>query len=151
VTQPPATLRGAVDLPPTPVRYRRTLDDQLATPTRVSPIQLAPEPAAPADPASQRRTRSSVFATAASNIGNPSGIVARSGGHPHAKPLDVMEQMLEMCPPGVVADPFAGSGSTLVAARNLGRRAVGVELEERYCEMAARRLAQDCFELGATS
>lgn len=94
--------------------------------------------------------RSSLFATTASNVGNPVGIVARSGGHPHAKPLDVMEALLEGCPPGVIADPFAGSGSTLVAARNLGRRAIGVELEERYCEMAARRLAQDCLDLEAT-
>jgi site-specific DNA-methyltransferase (adenine-specific) len=87
--------------------------------------------------------RGSVLVTQAS----PSGYTTKIG-HPTPKPVGLMEILVEAAPPGVIADPFAGSGSTLIAARNQGRHAVGIEIEERYCELAANRLAQDCLELG---
>lgn len=74
----------------------------------------------------------------------------RGGEHPTEKPTSILTPLIEYaCPPGgLVLDPFAGSGSTAVAARLTGRRAVLIEADERYCEVIARRLAQDVLPIG---
>jgi site-specific DNA-methyltransferase (adenine-specific) len=69
--------------------------------------------------------------------------------HPTEKPVSVMRWALGLCPDGVVLDPYMGSGSTLVAAKSLGRKSIGIEIEERYCEIAVQRCSQEV--LGLTS
>lgn len=68
-----------------------------------------------------------------------------SAEHPTQKPVEVVAPLVESCcpPGGTVLDPFMGSGTTLRVAKDLGRCAIGVEVEERYCEIAVRRLAQE--------
>jgi len=75
----------------------------------------------------------------------------RDGDHPTEKPGPLLRTLLSVVTPpnGLVLDPFAGSGSTLLAARSLGMRGIGVEADERFCEVTAKRFAQgDLFASG---
>ena len=70
-------------------------------------------------------------------------------GHPAEKPGELADFLLDAVPAGaLVVDPFMGSGSFIKAARERGHRAIGIEIEERYCELAARRLSQQVLRLG---
>ena len=71
--------------------------------------------------------------------------------HPTTKPMPLMEWCLGFVPDArAILDPFAGSGTTLVAAKNLGRNAIGIEIEEKYCAIAAERLSQATLPLYET-
>jgi site-specific DNA-methyltransferase (adenine-specific) len=61
------------------------------------------------------------------------------------KPIELMRELVSLFtdPGELILDPFMGSGTTLRAAKDLGRRAIGIELEEKYCEIAVQRLAQE--------
>jgi len=71
--------------------------------------------------------------------------ISSGGLHPTGKPLKLMQMLVnDFTEPGqLILDPFMGSGTTLLAAKNLGRKAIGIEIEEKYCEIAARRLRQE--------
>ncbi len=70
--------------------------------------------------------------------------------HPTQKPVALMKWCINQkwTPTGVIADPYMGSGTTLVAAKDMGREAIGFDVEERYCEIAAKRLSQSVFDFG---
>jgi site-specific DNA-methyltransferase (adenine-specific) len=71
--------------------------------------------------------------------------------HPAPFPLQLPTTAIAATSARVVLDPFMGSGTTLRAAKDLGRRAIGVELDERYCEIAAKRMGQEALDFGGAA
>jgi DNA modification methylase len=130
----------------------RTIQNDLTTEVRDEALWDKREPGINGGP--WRYTHESIFvrgegwvrrgASSFSIISVPSGNGSpEKADHVHAKPLGLMTRLIDAAPAGTIADPFSGSGSTLLAAKVMGRQAVGVELEERYCEVIAKRLSQD--------
>ena len=74
-------------------------------------------------------------------------ISPQPNGHPCPKPLRLFIWLIERASEmgNLILDPFCGSGTTLRAAKDLGRKAIGIEIEERYCEIAAKRCQQECL------
>ena len=85
------------------------------------------------------------------------GVVNADGGgvkrqHPTQKPVTLMVRVIaDWADPGVILDPFMGSGTTLRAAKDLGRKAIGIELDRKYCDIAVKRLAQEVLDFSTLS
>lgn len=74
--------------------------------------------------------------------GFPFNVARDPNGHPCPKPVELYKQLIRVMPTGVIVDPMMGSGTTLRAAKDERRVAIGCDVSERYCEIAAERLAQ---------
>lgn len=83
-----------------------------------------------------------ILDTSTPRLGRPGPDMREANSHPYQKPVRFVQWLLAKLPEGTVLDPFAGSGTTLEAAKRDGRPAIGIELEERWCEVAAQRLHQ---------
>ena len=83
------------------------------------------------------------------HVGNVAGVLREKCGHPCPRPFDTMLHIVQCAVSngGLVVDPFCGIGTTLKAAKETNRKAIGIELEERYCEIAAKRLEQEVLDL----
>ena len=79
--------------------------------------------------------------------GTSDGIAYPDLPHPSPRRFEHVAWLVNLYSEGAVLDPFAGAGTTLLAAKNCGQTAIGIEIEERYCEIAARRLSQEVLPL----
>jgi len=70
-------------------------------------------------------------------------------GHPGYTPLPIMVKCIELMSQNSVLDPFMGTGTSLVAAKKLGRKAIGIEISRTYCDIAIDRLSQQCFNFSS--
>jgi site-specific DNA-methyltransferase (adenine-specific) len=79
------------------------------------------------------------------NVVRIPGLKPQADGHPTPKPPKLMGLFVRLHSQAgeLVLDPFAGAGTTMRAAKDMGRRAIGIEIEERYCEIAAKRMGQE--------
>jgi site-specific DNA-methyltransferase (adenine-specific) len=120
-------------------------DEALLYPNAVTEPRSANRPAVNGDTAESRRA-GDVWTDTSPGLGFNYG----DRLHPNQKPLSLMLKLVSFCsaPGDLVIDPTMGSGTTLLAAKELGRRAIGIELTERDCETAAKRLAQGCLFQG---
>lgn len=82
------------------------------------------------------------------HVGNVAGVFGEKSDHPSPRPLDTMKHIIGIAtkPGQTIIDPFMGSGTTLRAAKDLGRKAIGIEIEEKYCEIAVKRLQQEVLK-----
>jgi site-specific DNA-methyltransferase (adenine-specific) len=87
--------------------------------------------------------------TMATRVRKAARSLGRPAIHPTRKPTTIMTWTLGFVPGDTILDPFMGTGTTLKAAKALGRKAIGIEIEERYCEIAAKRCAQEVLALEA--
>ncbi|MBU2052457.1 site-specific DNA-methyltransferase [Patescibacteria group bacterium] len=74
------------------------------------------------------------------------GVLQADRNHPAEKPVEVLEKLIAKHPAGIVLDPFMGSGSTLIASKNLNRKCIGIEIEEKYCKIATLRYIKSLAE-----
>lgn len=79
--------------------------------------------------------------------GHPFNRATEASGHPCPKPVALYKRLIRVLPEGVVVDPVMGSGTTLRAAKDLGRKAIGCDVSEKYCEIGAKYLSQGALPM----